>query len=246
MGVESLARLWRFDIKGGTTEAKSMTEGSRNFWHPTVSPDGLWVAATTGTVFPTARQGCDRRRRTGAPWRRNRRPSGPRTDSGSPSSLAAADQPGAAPGPPGRAGNRRRRSRTRRSATRLWLGCRTGAWPGRHRTEGITEFETSSPDRTSISWVIVLLVEGFSTRASHRAATSSCWGLSSDSGSCPGQVVSYFGLRRAFGQLAGLSTVSGSMRFRTPARRSSEYRRTRARQRALAGSLLAFYQAAAI
>ena len=46
---EALSNLWRLDLNGNPAPTTALTRGSRNFWHPAVSPDGLWVAATTGS-----------------------------------------------------------------------------------------------------------------------------------------------------------------------------------------------------
>ena len=89
-------------------------------WHrwtsglPAVSPDGLWIAAHSGSEFAASGQDSNWRRRACTPWRRSRPVWSP-TDSSWPSPLAAAD-PGAS-GSLGRTASGPRRSRTRRSAS---------------------------------------------------------------------------------------------------------------------------------
>jgi DNA-binding winged helix-turn-helix (wHTH) protein/Tol biopolymer transport system component len=45
------ARLWRLDFATAAEGAQPLTSNTRPFWHPAVSPDGRWVAATSGSEF---------------------------------------------------------------------------------------------------------------------------------------------------------------------------------------------------
>jgi Tol biopolymer transport system component len=49
--MASLYTLWRLNFARSTTQATPLTRDTLNFSHPAVSPDGLWVAATTGSEF---------------------------------------------------------------------------------------------------------------------------------------------------------------------------------------------------
>ena len=44
----SLFSLWRLNIARPTTQATPLTHGNLDVFHPAVSPDGLWIAGTTG------------------------------------------------------------------------------------------------------------------------------------------------------------------------------------------------------
>jgi serine/threonine-protein kinase len=46
-----VSNLWRLNFARSTTEAMPLTRGAGGFWHPAVSPDGLWIAATAGSDF---------------------------------------------------------------------------------------------------------------------------------------------------------------------------------------------------
>ena len=47
----SLFSLWRLNIARPTTQATPLTHGNLDFFHPAVSPDGLWIAGTAGPEF---------------------------------------------------------------------------------------------------------------------------------------------------------------------------------------------------
>jgi hypothetical protein len=47
----SQANLWRLDFSRSPTHALALTPGTRNLWFPSVSPDGQWIVATTGSQF---------------------------------------------------------------------------------------------------------------------------------------------------------------------------------------------------
>jgi len=46
-----VSNLWRLNFARSTTEAMPLTRGAGGLWHPAVSPDGLWIAATAGSDF---------------------------------------------------------------------------------------------------------------------------------------------------------------------------------------------------
>ena len=44
----SLSSLWRLNVARATTQATTLRHGNLDFFHPAVSPDGLWIAGTAG------------------------------------------------------------------------------------------------------------------------------------------------------------------------------------------------------
>ncbi len=46
-----ISNLWRLNFARSMTEPMPLTRGTQGFWHPDVSPDGLWIAATAGSQF---------------------------------------------------------------------------------------------------------------------------------------------------------------------------------------------------
>ena len=47
----SLYSLWRLNVARPTTQATPLRHGNLDFFLPAVSPDGLWIAGTTGPEF---------------------------------------------------------------------------------------------------------------------------------------------------------------------------------------------------
>ena len=47
----TLLSLWRLNVARPTTQATPLTHGNLDFFHPAVSPDGLWIAGTIGPEF---------------------------------------------------------------------------------------------------------------------------------------------------------------------------------------------------
>jgi Tol biopolymer transport system component len=47
----NLLSLWRLNVARPATQATLLRHGNQDFFHPAVSPDGLWIAGTTGPQF---------------------------------------------------------------------------------------------------------------------------------------------------------------------------------------------------
>ena len=225
----TLLSLWRLNVTGPTTQATPLTHGNLDFFHPAVSPDGLWIAGTIGPELAAQVV---------------KIPIG----GGEPVRLGDGALPVWSPD------GRQLAFTSRRSGSpRVWISGANGQWPKEVKDSAVGEqrpiwlpdgrlaWQTPNGQNYRIrdlltgrdeylfkdssvgAWVL--------TQRSRRAETNSCCDRTDTDrayGCCHGPVAMSAGSCRRCGRSAGPRTASGSTRLSSTAWAWSECRREQA------------------